>query len=77
MVIELKVEKLENDKAILKSEDNDTIVWPKSKLPKDVKEGSLLAFSIRRAEEKDQDNKELAKDILNEILDVNEKEKSL
>jgi hypothetical protein len=74
MVVELKIEKLENDKAILKSEDNDTIIWPKSKLPKDVKEGSLLAFSVRSAEEPETANPELAKDILNEILDVNDQE---
>jgi hypothetical protein len=72
MVIELKIEKIESDKAILKSEDNDIIIWPKSKLPKDVKEGSLLAFSIRSDEEKEEANPELAKDILNEILDVND-----
>lgn len=68
MVIELKIDKLEEDKAILKSEDNDVVIWPRSKLPRDIKEGSLLAFAINSGDE----NKEMAKDILNEILDVEE-----
>ena len=72
MIIELKVERLENDKAILKSEDDDTIIWPKNKLPADLKEGALLAFVIKNNEEKAEESKELAKDILNEILDVEE-----
>ena len=68
MVIELKIDKLEEDKAILKSEDNDVVIWPRGKLPKDIKEGTLLAFAINSGEE----GKEMAKDILNEILDVEE-----
>lgn len=73
MVLELKVDRLENDKVVLKSEDNDSIIWPKSKLPKDIKEGSLLVFSVKSNDEKE-GNEETAKDILNEILDVDETE---
>jgi len=71
MVIELKIDKLEDDKVILKSEDNDTIIWPRNKLPRDIKEGSLLAFAINDNQEKEE-KKDLAKDILNEILDVDD-----
>jgi len=71
MIIELKIEKLEEDKAILKSEDNDVVIWPRHKLPSGAKEGSLLAFAIKSGEQ-DAENKEIAKDILNEILDVEE-----
>lgn len=42
MIIELKIDKLEEDKAILKSEDNDMVIWPRAKLPKDVKEEPCL-----------------------------------
>jgi len=71
MIIELKIDKLEEDKAILKSEDNDVVIWPRSKLPLGTKEGSLLAFTIKSGEQ-GTENKEIAKDILNEILDVEE-----
>jgi hypothetical protein len=70
MLVELKVSKFENDKAILLTEDNDTVVWPRRQLPPDIKEGSLIAFSINDQSTKQTDNKELAKDILNELLDV-------
>jgi hypothetical protein len=69
MLVELKIEKFENDKAILLSEDNDKIVWPRRQLPPDAKEGSLIAFAINDQATKP-DNKNQAKDILNELLDV-------
>jgi hypothetical protein len=69
LLVELKVEKFENDKVILLTEDNDKIVWPRRQLPPEVKEGSLIAFAINDQATKP-DNKELAKDILNELLDV-------
>ena len=72
MVIELKIDRFENDKAILLSDDNDTIIWPRGKLPKDAKEGSLIAFSLNDDQTKAKESKELAKDILNEILDVDD-----
>ncbi|HOZ55979.1 MAG: hypothetical protein BWY51_00013 [Parcubacteria group bacterium ADurb.Bin316] len=68
MIIELKIDKLEEDKAILKSEDNDMVIWPRAKLPKDVKEGTLLAFAVNSGN----GDQKTAKDILNEILDVEE-----
>ena len=70
MLVELKVAKFENDKVILLTEDNDTVVWPRRQLPSDIKEGSLIAFTINDQAAKQPDNKELAKDILNELLDV-------
>jgi hypothetical protein len=69
MLVELKVAKFENDKVILRTEDNDTVVWPRRQLPPDIKEGALVAFTINDQTAKP-DNKELAKDILNELLDV-------
>ena len=41
MKLELTIDRFEGTKAILKSEDNETVVWPRNKLPKDVKEGSI------------------------------------
>ena len=70
MKIEFTIDRFEGEKAILKNEDNETIVWPKNKLPKDVKEGSILAFIITDKAEAKNNKEDLAKDILNEILDV-------
>ncbi len=70
MKIEFTIDRFEGEKAILKNEDNETIVWPKNKLPKDVKEGSILAFMIADKAEDKNNKEDLAKDILNEILDV-------
>jgi len=73
MKLELTIDRFEGDKAVLKNEDNETVVWPKNKLPKDVKEGSILALTITDQAEAKNNKEDLAKDILNEILDVEEK----
>ena len=62
------IDRIENDKAVLKTEDNETIIWPKSKLPLDARDGSVFYFTIKNTEEKEQTEHELAKSILNEIL---------
>ena len=73
MKLELTIDRFEGEKAVLKNEDNETVVWPKNKLPKNVKEGSILALTITDKEETKNNKEDLAKDILNEILDVEEK----
>ncbi|MCD4761805.1 DUF3006 domain-containing protein [bacterium] len=70
MFIELTIDRFENEKAILKTEDSEIIVWPKNKLPKDSNEGSVIAFNISNSNDKKSNNKQLAKDILNEILNT-------
>jgi len=68
MIIKITIDRLENDKAVLKTVDNETIVWPKSKLPKDVREGQGLLFTVTGDIKNDEQGRRLAKDILNEIL---------
>ena len=67
MRINLTIDRFEGEKVILKTKDNETIVWPKNKLPENIHEGQVLAVSIGN-EKPDNNNKQLAKDILNEIL---------
>jgi len=62
------IDRFEDDKAVLKTDDNKTIIWPKAKLPELVKEGDVLVFAIATDKDKTAKNKELAKSILNEIL---------
>lgn len=66
----ITIDRFENDKAILKTEDGDTSIWPKNKLPKNLKEGDIIRFTISDNNETSNDKKELAKNILNEILNT-------
>jgi len=70
MNLNLTIDRFENGKAVLKTSDNETIVWPKNKLPENIKEGSVISFSINENESDTKGNKQLAKDILNEILNT-------
>ena len=75
MDIEVTIDRFENDNAVLKTKDGDTVIWPKNKLPAEAKEGKIFIFSIMNEEQKEADKKELAKNILNEILSSGEDKK--
>jgi hypothetical protein len=68
MIITIIVDRFEGEWAILKTEDDKTINWPKDKLPETAVEGSALLFTISDDKDKSDEKKQLAKDILNEIL---------
>ncbi len=68
MLITLTVDRFEDHNAVLISPDNKTIIWPKNMLPKDTKEGAVLSFSVSTNSGQEHDRRQLAKDILNEIL---------
>lgn len=70
MNIKLTIDRFENNKAILITDEGDTVIWPKSKLPNDAREGMVLNFNILSDLETEKEKKELAKDILNEILNT-------
>jgi hypothetical protein len=70
MIIELTIDRFEGEKAVLTAKDGSHIIWPKNKLPDDAKEGSTLEFSIRDDKTAEIEKKEIAKKILNEILDA-------
>jgi len=69
MKIELTIDRFEEEVAVLKTNDDIIINWPKDKLPENIQEGSILYLSISIDKQKEVNNKNLAKDILNEILD--------
>ena len=62
------VDRFEGDFAVLSLEDGQKLNWPKEKLPKDIKEGSVVWLSILEDKEATKNQRELAKEILNEIL---------
>lgn len=72
MNYKLTIDRLEGDKAVLKTEDGQSIIWPKNTLPKDAREGMVLSFNITDDEKEEKNDRQLAKDILNEILDTKE-----
>ena len=68
MIIKLTVDRFEEDKAVLISDDGTSIVWPKNKLPSDIHEGSALSLDIEESSEREKRDKQTAKDIINEII---------
>jgi hypothetical protein len=68
MEIKLTLDRFEGEEAVFISEDKKTIIWPKNKLPGSAKEGSAITFYLMNNIEKTEDDKKLAKNILNEIL---------
>ncbi|MCX6800253.1 MAG: hypothetical protein NT091_03860 [Candidatus Falkowbacteria bacterium] len=71
MLIRLIVERFINNAAILKSDDSYSFVWPQAKLPANARIGSVLVFNILGDSVSDDDSKRVAREILNEILNVN------
>ena len=69
MKIELNIKNIEKDQAILKAEEKE-IAIPTSWLPNQAKIGEKVILSI----EKDgpEGNQEIAKDVLNELLNTSE-----
>jgi hypothetical protein len=72
MLITLTVDRFEEDKAVLKTEDGQSIIWPKDQLPDNAHEGMVLNFAISDNKVAEKNNRQIAKDILNEILDIKE-----
>lgn len=66
------IDRIENGQAVLKDENGSTVIWPKNKLPAGVREGAALNFTIAGDKEAEKNKKELAKEMLNQILKANE-----
>lgn len=68
--LELTIDRIEDDKVFLLTQDQESIVWPKSKVPSGAKDGDTLHFSVKDLKEKNEGASQQAKDILNEILEI-------
>jgi hypothetical protein len=66
----LTIDRFEDEKAVLKTEGGETIVWPKKNLPDNPGEGSILVFEIYDSLKQKEEEKDLAKNILNELLNT-------
>ncbi len=71
MKIELFVEQIKDDRVSLKTSDEKIIYWPTDKFPDNIKEGETINFSI--GDNSSSEKNDLAKNILNEILDIDNK----
>lgn len=72
MKIYFTIDRFEGEQAILKTQNGETVLWPKNKLSENAEEGSTISFTIAPEKDSEQENKKLAKDILNEILETQE-----
>jgi hypothetical protein len=73
MRYEITIDRFENDQAVLKTEDGQTIIWPKKLLPTEAGEGMIFEFDIQSQATATDSKKQEAKNLLNELLNTEEK----
>lgn len=71
MELKIRFKGLKDDVAILKIDDDEReIFWPQDKLPSNISEGDFLNFLISPFQLDKAKRDQSAKDILNEILNI-------
>jgi len=63
---------IEDDNAVLSDDNNNKVYWPKNKIPNGLSVGANLTFSIFEQKDLIKNNRELAGEILNEILKISD-----
>ena len=72
-VIKGVIDRLEGDKAVIKTEDRQELIWQRDKLPHDLGEGDLVELAIGAADNlASQRQEKVAKEILKQILHTND-----
>lgn len=72
MKYSLTLDRFEGDQAVLKTDDGQTIFWPVKLLPENTKEGAILFFAVNSSPEIEAGKRDLAKQMLNELLNTTE-----
>lgn len=62
------IDRIEDDFIVIRTENNQEILWPKNKIKKSFQEGDAVTVFLSPDKEGTEDNKTLAKNILNQIL---------
>lgn len=63
------IDRFEGDKAVIKTEDRQELIWPKDRLPQDLKESDLVELAIGAADSLVSGHQEkVAKEIIKQIL---------
>ena len=70
MEIKATLDRFEEKLAVLKTEDNLEILWPIKKLPDDIAAGDSLTITLTSNKDGTAKQENLAKSMLNEILNV-------
>jgi len=67
-MIKAVVDRFENGYAILSLKDGQILNWPVNHLPPEIHEGDVVWLSLSKDQKRTADQKQLAKAILNELL---------
>lgn len=62
------VDRFENGQAVIKLNDGQELLWPKSKLPANIKQGAVIKITLLTQKKQEQAQQEMAKSLLNELL---------
>ena len=62
------VDRLEGDFAIIRTFDQQELLWPKNNLPANIKEGSAVKLLLKTDQELEQDQQKLAQAVLREVF---------
>lgn len=75
--IKAVIDRLEGEFAVIKTEDEQEILWPVKYLPEDAKEGTAIRLFLSTSKTEEEERTKLAKTLLNEILQIkkNDEEK--
>lgn len=64
------VDRFEGKLAVIKLDDGSEVLWPIKNLADDIKEGTTVKMTISTNQNEQKEKEELAKTILNDILNV-------
>ena len=67
-MLKATIDRFEGNYAIISLSDGQRLNWPKKDLPHHIKEGSIVWLSVLPDEKATQNQRQLAKEMLNEIL---------
>ncbi|MFA4872058.1 MAG: DUF3006 domain-containing protein [Patescibacteria group bacterium] len=62
------IDRLEGDKAVIKTDDGQEIIWPIDKLSESANEGQIVKLFIGTSKDEEKEREKIAKTILNDIL---------
>ena len=62
------IDRLEEDKAVLKLDDGQSLDWPVDKLSGDITEGAQVKLVLFSDKSEEEEREKMAKVVLNEIL---------
>lgn len=62
------IDRIEEDKAVIRLNDGQEIFWPSEKLPEDAKEGEVVRIKLFTSSTESEEREKIAKRLLEEIL---------